>query len=104
MPDGAGYRRGAIDRQVLATESSSRGLHVMAYPAMIDVPGEPVRHLAQLLAAERRARGTRRGTPASTCFYQALPVLVWFRTPRTRRFWAPASASAGPPHTGTWTK
>jgi hypothetical protein len=52
----------------------------MAYPAMIDVPREPVRHLAQLLAAERRARGTRRGTPASTRFYQALPVLVWFRT------------------------
>jgi hypothetical protein len=53
---------------------------VIAYPAMIDVPRELVRHLAQLLAAERRARGTRRGTPASTCFYQALPVLVWFRT------------------------
>src|SRR3954467_13274039 len=52
----------------------------MAYPAMIDVPRELVRHLAQLLAAERRARGTRRGTRALTCFYQALPVLVWFRT------------------------
>jgi hypothetical protein len=52
----------------------------MAYPAMIDVPGELVRHLAQLLAAERRARGTRRGTPASTCFYQALPVLARFGT------------------------
>jgi hypothetical protein len=51
----------------------------MAYPAMIDVPREPVRHLAQLLAAERRARGTRRGTRALTCFYQALLVLVWFR-------------------------
>src|SRR4051794_26451762 len=46
---------------------------------MIDVPRELVRHLAQLLAAERRARGTRRGTRALTCFYQALLVLVWFR-------------------------
>lgn len=52
---------------------------MIAYPAMIDVPRELVRHLAQLLAAERRARGTRRGTRALTCFYQALLVLVWFR-------------------------
>src|SRR5215210_3196621 len=46
---------------------------------MVDVPRELVRHLARLLAAERRARGTRRGTRALTCFYQALLVLVWFR-------------------------
>ncbi|MFI7650847.1 transposase family protein [Micromonospora sp. NPDC049460] len=52
---------------------------MIAYPAMVDVPRELVRHLARLLATERRARGTRRGTRALTCFYQALLVLVWFR-------------------------
>jgi len=53
---------------------------VIAYPAMLDVPRELVRYLARLLYAERRARGTRSGTRALTCFYQALLVLVWFRT------------------------
>jgi hypothetical protein len=52
---------------------------VIAYRAMVDVPRELVRHLARLLAAERRVRGTRRGTRALTCFYQALLVLIWFR-------------------------
>jgi hypothetical protein len=52
---------------------------VIAYPAMLDVPRELVHHLAQLLAAERRVLGTRRGTRALTCFYQALLVLIWFR-------------------------
>src|SRR4051812_2493554 len=47
---------------------------------MLDVPRELVRYLARLLYAERRARGTRSGTRALTCFYQALLVLVWFRT------------------------
>src|SRR3954452_3955714 len=68
----------SIDR-FLRQNQSSTGLHVIAYPAMIDVPRELVRHLARLLAAERRARGTRRGTRALTCFYQALLVLIWFR-------------------------
>jgi len=54
-------------------------LHVIAYPAMLDVPRELVRHLARLLAGQRRAIGTRRGTRALTCFYQALLVLIWFR-------------------------
>jgi hypothetical protein len=52
---------------------------VIAYRAMVDVPTELVRHLARLLAAERRARGTRRGTRALTCHYQALLVMIWFR-------------------------
>jgi DDE superfamily endonuclease/Helix-turn-helix of DDE superfamily endonuclease len=52
---------------------------VIAYRAMLDVPRELVRYVAQLLRAERRARGTRRGTRKLTCFYQALLVLVWFR-------------------------
>ncbi|MET8364531.1 transposase family protein [Micromonospora sp. NPDC005194] len=36
-------------------------------------------HLARLLATEHRARGTRKGTRAMTCFRQALMALVWFR-------------------------
>jgi hypothetical protein len=59
---------------VLAKEKGLRRLHVIAYSAMLDVPRELVRHLARLLAAERRALGTRRGTRALTCFYQALLV------------------------------
>jgi hypothetical protein len=35
--------------------------------------------MARLLTAERRVRGTRRGTRALTRYYQALMVLVWFR-------------------------
>jgi hypothetical protein len=52
---------------------------VIAYRAMLDVPRELVRYLARLLAAERRAVGTRKGTRALTCHYQAILVLVWFR-------------------------
>lgn len=46
---------------------------------MTDVPRELVQHVGWLLAAERCVLGTRRGTRALTCFYQALLVLVWFR-------------------------
>ena len=53
------------------------GLHVIAYRAMLDVPGELVRYLARLLAAERRTLGTRPGTRALTC-----PLLPWFRCDR----------------------
>jgi hypothetical protein len=35
--------------------------------------------LADLLRAERRQRGTRTGSRALTCWYQAIMVLVWFR-------------------------
>lgn len=52
---------------------------MIAYRAMVDVPRELVQHLARLLNTQRRACGTRRGTRALTCFYQALMVLVWFR-------------------------
>lgn len=52
---------------------------MIAYRATVDIPRELVRHLARLLREERRARGTRPGTRALTCFYQALLVLVWFR-------------------------
>jgi len=52
---------------------------LIQYRAMLDVPRELVVYLARLLAAERRARGTRKGTRALTCLRQALMVLVWFR-------------------------
>ena len=52
---------------------------MIAYRAMLDVPRELVRYLSRLLAAERRARGTRKGTRKLTCWYQALMVLAWFR-------------------------
>jgi hypothetical protein len=52
---------------------------VIAYRAMLDVPRELIRYLARLLAAERRAVGTRKGSRALTCHYQAILVLVWFR-------------------------
>jgi hypothetical protein len=44
---------------------------VIPYRAMLDVPRELVRHLAGLLAAERRALGTRKKTRALTCWYHA---------------------------------
>lgn len=52
---------------------------MIAYRAMLDVPRELVAYVSRLLAAERRARGTRRNTRALTCWRQALFVLVWFR-------------------------
>jgi hypothetical protein len=53
---------------------------LIAYRAMLDVPRELVLELAKLLRAERRARGTRKGSRLLTCFRQALLVLVWMRT------------------------
>ncbi len=60
----------------------TQGLHVITYPAMLDVPDELVAFLADLLAAERLIRGTRTGTRALTCEKQAVFVLVWFRERR----------------------
>jgi hypothetical protein len=53
---------------------------VIAYRAMLDVPRELVVEVARLLRAERRVRGTRKGSRSLTCWYQALLVLVWFRS------------------------
>jgi DDE superfamily endonuclease/Helix-turn-helix of DDE superfamily endonuclease len=78
--DDAGYGREALGRQFSPQDQpTGEDPHVIAYCAMLDVPKELVRYLARLLAAERRARATRRGTRALTTFYQALLVLVWFR-------------------------
>jgi DDE superfamily endonuclease/Helix-turn-helix of DDE superfamily endonuclease len=52
---------------------------VIAYRAMLDVPRELLTRVASLLRAERRRLGTRRGSRALTCWYQALMVLVWYR-------------------------
>jgi hypothetical protein len=46
---------------------------------MLDVPRELVGYVSTLLAAARRARGTRKRTRALTSFRQALFALVWFR-------------------------
>jgi hypothetical protein len=52
---------------------------LVSYVAMLDVPKELIHHLARLLAAHRKTRGTRRGRRALTCHRQALLILVWFR-------------------------
>jgi hypothetical protein len=52
---------------------------VITYRATLDVSRELVHHLARLLHAERRHRGTPKGSRALTCFWQAVLVLRWFR-------------------------
>jgi hypothetical protein len=57
----------------------AEGLHVIAYPVMLDVSRELVGFVAGLLRAERRRRGTRRGTRALSCAKQATFVVAWLR-------------------------
>jgi DDE superfamily endonuclease len=52
---------------------------VIAYRATLDVPAELAQSVAKLLLAERRRRGTPRGSRALTCFWQAVLGLRWFR-------------------------
>ena len=52
---------------------------MIAYRAMLDVPRELVTYVSRLLAAHRRALGTRKKTRALTCWRQAVFALVWFR-------------------------
>jgi hypothetical protein len=52
---------------------------VIAYRATLDVPRELAWFVAKLLLAERRRRGTPRGSRALTCFWQAVLGLRWFR-------------------------
>jgi hypothetical protein len=52
---------------------------VIAYRATLDVPRELVQFTARLLLAERRRRGTPKGSRALTCFWQAVLGLRWFR-------------------------
>ncbi|MFC5187219.1 transposase family protein [Actinomadura harenae] len=46
---------------------------------MLDVSRELIRYVAGLLRAERKARGTRKGTRALSCRVQAVFVIAWFR-------------------------
>ena len=52
---------------------------MIVHRATLDVPRELVQFVARLLAAERRRRGTPRGSRALTCFWQAVLGLRWFR-------------------------
>ena len=52
---------------------------MITYRATLDVSRELVRHLATLLAAERRRLRHPHGTRALTCFAQAVMGLRWFR-------------------------
>jgi hypothetical protein len=52
---------------------------VIAYRATLDVSRELAQFVAKLLRAERRRRGTPRGSRALTCFWQAVLGLRWFR-------------------------
>ena len=52
---------------------------MIAYRATLDVPRELAQFAARLLLAERRRRGTPRGSRALTCFWEAVLGLRWFR-------------------------
>jgi hypothetical protein len=52
---------------------------VFSYALTLDVDRETVQYVARLLYAERRRRGTRRGTRLLTPFRQALFGLAWLR-------------------------
>jgi hypothetical protein len=52
---------------------------VIAHRATLDVPRELMQFVARLLLAERRRRGTPRGSRALACFWQAVLGLRWFR-------------------------
>ena len=50
-----------------------------SYALTLDVDRDTVWYVARLLAAERRRRGTRRGTRLLAAFRQALFGLAWLR-------------------------
>ena len=52
---------------------------MIIYRATPDVPRELVWFVAKLLLAERRKRGTPRGSRALSCFWPAVTGLRWFR-------------------------
>ena len=52
---------------------------MIVHRATLDVPRELAQFTAKLLHAERRRRGTPRGSRALTCFWQAVLGLRWFR-------------------------
>ena len=52
---------------------------MIGYRATLDVSRELAWFVANLLLAERRRRGTPKGSRALTCFWQAVLGLRWFR-------------------------
>jgi hypothetical protein len=52
---------------------------VITYRATLDVSAELALYVSGPLLAERRRRGTPRGSRALTCFRQAVLGLHWFR-------------------------
>ena len=52
---------------------------MIVYRATLDVPKELAQFVAALLLAERRQRGTPKGSRALSCFWQAVLGLRWFR-------------------------
>jgi len=54
-------------------------LHAITYRATLDASRELVQFIARLLWAERRRRGSPKGSRALTCFWQAVLALRWFR-------------------------
>jgi len=77
---------------------------VVAYRATVDVPGELAQFTAKLLAAERRRRGTPRGSRALTCFCRRCWGCGGSATAPPPMPWPAITASRGPPPTGTWTR
>lgn len=74
------WGRGAPDRTGFAKiKSTDQGLPVIAYSATLDVSRELAQWVSRLLAAERRRRGTRKGSRVLTGFRQAVLGLRWFR-------------------------
>lgn len=71
--------RGAPGRRGLTKITFYGRLHVIVYRATLDVPRELVWFVAKLLLAERRRRGTPRGSRALSCFWQAVLGVRWFR-------------------------
>jgi hypothetical protein len=52
---------------------------MIAYRATLDVPRKLAWFVAKMLLAERRRRGTPRGSRALSCLWQAVLGLRWFR-------------------------
>ena len=90
-------------RRGLTTRSTSAGrLHVIAYRATADVPRELAWFTARLLLAERRRRGTPKGSRALACFWQAVLGRGGSATAPPLMRWPVTMASRGPPPTGAW--
>jgi hypothetical protein len=63
---------------LLKIKSGTERLHVVPYSAILNVPRPLAQFVSRLLHLERRARGTRKGRRALSCFAHAVLVLRWF--------------------------